>query len=429
MSPRTAYRSRAAILALAGPMVACGSGPGGGGGGTGDWRVAADTVGDTITVVTLSGSVRGSGVLVPEVGIGSLDGPPETQFGNINALAVAPDGTIHVMDAQGPVLRSYGPDGRYLRTVGRPGSGPGEYRQPDSGLAVLSDGRILVRDPGNARMAVFAPDGQPLDSWLLRGGFTTSRPLYVDREDRAWYMLLLDPAADLADWRMGLLRYSPLGEPLDTLPAPASDFEGPFVEARREGRVSRTSVPFTPRFSWTVTPGGEWLVALSSEYRLELMRSDGVVVRMGREAARVPVLPEEKRAHEERITRNMRRMLPTWRWNGPPIPDTKPPFQSIHAAADGRIWVLLHGEGWRAEEERPDPAGDGNLPEVWRDRVTFDVFEADGTFLGSVRGPDGLSVFPEPVFRGDTLWALTRDELDVQRVVRYRVQWEDDPGG
>lgn len=61
--------------------------------------------------------------------------------------------------------------------------------------------------------------------------------------------------------------------------------------------------------------------------------------------------------------------------------------------------------------------------------MTFDVFEADGTFLGSVRAPDGLSVFPEPVFRGDTLWALTRDELDVQRVVRYRVEWEDGPEG
>jgi hypothetical protein len=412
------------VLLLPGCSVTGGGEPSSGG-----WQAVADTVGDTIVVRTLSGSLRGEGLLVPEVAIGTLEGPPETQFGNVTALAVGPDGTIHVMDAQGPVLRSYAPDGTYLRTVGRTGSGPGEYRQPDSGLAVLSDGRILVRDPGNARIAVFGSDGEPLDAWLVRGGFTTSRPMYIDREERTWYMLLLDPSADVADWRMGMLRFSARGEPLDTVPAPTSDHVNPFVEARREGGVSRTNVPFTPRFSWTVTPDGGWLVGLSNTYEVEVRRPDGRVLRMAREWTAVPVDPAEKRANEERIARNMRSQLPTWRWNGPPIPDVKPPFQSLHAAADGRIWVLLHREGWKVEDARPDPRGDGMLPEVWRDRVAFDVFEADGAFLGTVRGPDRLTVFPEPVIRGDTVWGLTRDDMDVQRVVRYHVSWGEARAG
>lgn len=413
------------LLAPALPLLlaACG-GSGGSDGAPGGWVSVSDTLGDTVVVRTLSGSLRGSGVLLEELSIGTLEGPPETQFGNVNGLAVSSDGTIHVMDAQGPVLRSYSPDGRFLRTVGRVGSGPGEYRQPDSGLAVLPDGRLLVRDPGNARIAVYGSDGEPLDSWIVRGGFTTSRPLYVDREGRAWYMLLLDPAADLADWRMGLLRLSPAGEPIDTVPAPVSEHRDAFLEARREGGVSRTSVPFTPRFSWTVNADGGWVTALSTDYRLEVHRPEGGVLRLEREWTPVPVDPAEKRAHEERVTRNMRSGLPTWRWNGPPIPDAKPPFQSIHPARDGRIWVLLHDVGRMVEEARPDPRGDGVIPEVWRDRVRFDVFEADGRFLGTVRAPDGLTVFPEPVIRGDTVWALTRDELDVQRVVRYRVDWD-----
>ena len=36
------------------------------------------------------------------------------------------------------------------------------------------------------------------------------------------------------------------------------------------------------------------------------------------------------------------------------------------------------------------------------------------------RAPDGFKAYPAPVFDGDRVWAVTRDELGVQRVVRYR---------
>jgi hypothetical protein len=54
--------------------------------------------------------------------------------------------------------------------------------------------------------------------------------------------------------------------------------------------------------------------------------------------------------------------------------------------------------------------------------VVFDVYEADGTYLGPVSAPEGFWVYPTPVFDGDRVWAVMRDELDVQRVVRFRVQ-------
>ena len=78
--------------------------------------------------------------------------------------------------------------------VGGRGEGPGELKGPDGGLAVLSDGRILVRDPGNARLQEFLPDGTPGESWtVVRGGFHTSRPLWQDRSDNVYINILLDP--------------------------------------------------------------------------------------------------------------------------------------------------------------------------------------------------------------------------------------------
>ena len=414
----------AVALALVASLAACG--------GEAEWEIrgvawemASDTLGDTVVVRTLSGSVRGGGVLAPVFLVGEMEGPPELSFGNIRALAVGPGGKIHLLDSQGPALRVYGADGAYLQTVGRPGSGPGEYRQPDGGLAVLSDGRILLRDPGNQRISVYSPEGEGLDTWLIRGGFNTGRPLHVDRQERIWYMLLLDPRADVADWRMGLVRFDRQGTPLDTVAAPRTDYQAPRLEARREGSVNINNVPFSPGFTWSVTADGGWLTGLSTRYRVEVERSDGTVLRLERVHDPVAVHPAERTAAEARTTRNMRSNVPDWRWNGPPIPEVKPPFRDLVPASNGRIWVVLHGPGRLVAEARPDPQGGEEEPAVWTEQVRFDVFEADGRYLGVVDAPDGLSLFPQPVIRGDTVWAVLRDDLDVQRVGRFQVEWAD----
>ena len=48
----------------------------------------------------------------------------------------------------------------------------------------------------------------------------------------------------------------------------------------------------------------------------------------------------------------MRRLVPSWRWNGPAIPKTKPIIRALYAGEDGRIWVQLHQPGRRIVDER-----------------------------------------------------------------------------
>ena len=171
-----------------------------------------DTIGDTIVVRTVSGSIwRDTAQLVPEVSIGMFDGPEEYIFGRVVSLAMGPDGTIYVMDRQVPALRVYNADGTYRTTFGRRGEGPGEYQEPDGGLNVLSDGRVVLRDPANARIQVYSPEGEALDTWRIRGGFNTSRRMMVDPEDRSHALILLDPDASVLDWEMGLVQINPDG--------------------------------------------------------------------------------------------------------------------------------------------------------------------------------------------------------------------------
>ncbi|MXX72042.1 MAG: 6-bladed beta-propeller [Gemmatimonadetes bacterium] len=104
-------------------------------------EIVTETIGDTMVVRTLSGSVWGTeATLVPEVAIGDLDGPEEYLFGSIRSIAVADDGTIHVLDVQAQHVRVFDSLGVYVETLGRRGEGPGEFSEAEA-IAVLPDGR------------------------------------------------------------------------------------------------------------------------------------------------------------------------------------------------------------------------------------------------------------------------------------------------
>jgi hypothetical protein len=78
------------------------------------------------------------------------------------------------------------------------------------------------------------------------------------------------------------------------------------------------------------------------------------------------------------------------------------------------------------EEENPDydPQEENSAPTRWREPIAFDVFGEDGTYFGKVHTPDGFQTNPTPVINGDYVWAVTEDDLGVQRVVRFRLEFE-----
>ena len=407
-------------------IIACSSG--GQGSGESDWVAAYDTIGDTIVVRTLSGSLwRDTAQLVPEVSIGMFDGPEEYIFGDVVSVAMGSDGTIYVMDRQVPALRVYEPNGTYRTTLGRGGEGPGEYQRPDGGLNVLSDGRIVLRDPSNARMQVYSPEGEAVDTWRIRGNFNTSRRMVVDREDRSHALILLDPEARVTDWRTGLVQINPDGTAGDTLVIPDTPWEEPTIEASHETEDGHTnmsvnSVPFGPTENAVLSPAGYFIHGISTEYALTYLREDGPALRVEKEFTPVAVASGEREEEEADAIRNMRYTDPNWRWNGPPIPHEKPPYSRFYAGDDGTVWVRVHQPARKVEDPSYDPTDPDAIPDEWREPLLFDVFDQDGSYLGAVRAPDGLGTYPQPVFTRDWVLGIVRDQFDVQTVVRFRVE-------
>jgi hypothetical protein len=403
-------------------LIACNEGPSDSGDGA--WEAIVDTVADTVTVRTLSGSIWGdTATLEQEVSIGALEGPDEYVFAAPSAIAVGSDGTIYVLDTQVPVLRSYGPDGVYRGDLGRDGSGPGEYQGPD-GLAVLPDGRVLVRDPPNSRITVYGADGSWLEQWPHSGGFNTDRRHYVDTAGNNYASTLLERGKPPWEWEFGLVRRSSTGELLDTVPAPTWEYDRAEVTASREGSSSVRTVPFTGKEVWTFSPLGYMVGGLSSDYRIDLYRVDAPVLRIERDWTPVRVLSEEAEEQRRRITEGLQRQYGRWRWNGPEMPTTKPPFKQLFVSEEGDIWVALSSQGRPRMSEAEAIAErevSGRTPLRFWEPPRLDVFSSRGEYLGPVRTPETLRFEPEPIVRGDYMWALTRDELDVPSVVRFRI--------
>ncbi|WP_419165157.1 6-bladed beta-propeller [Candidatus Palauibacter sp.] len=382
--------------------------------------------GDTTVVRTLSGSAWGAdATLVPELSIGEMEGPDELLFGRIASIAVDDEGRIHVLDGQALNVRVFDPTGEYIETLGGPGEGPGELRTAES-VVLLADGRVAVNDQIGFRVQVYRPDGGETETWSYSAGGVVLRlrQLYADRRGRTFVVApQRSPSGNLV---RQVIVFDANGAPRDTLLPPGGDFEPPSVElelvmgAGRARTISQP-VPLTARHYWTLNADGRFVTAISTEYRIDVQRVDSVL-RIERAYEPVAVSEAERSYHRERQTRALRVTQPDWEWNGPPIPGTKPPFRGLVAGRDGRIWVRLWTEASPEENEDHDPGNPRSEPVTWPSPLRYDVFEPDGTYLGAVNPAEGFVDYPQPVFDGDDVWAVTRDALGVERVVRFRIE-------
>lgn len=424
-------RAKCVGLVAAATLVCAAVGCSVGDGSASGWTTVVDTLGDTITVRTVGGLSAGESIpLIEEMRIGAIDGRDEEMLGSINVMAVDGAGNIFVYDRQVPVLRKYGPDGTYIATIGRAGGGPGEYANADGGMIILEDGRLVLRDPGNARFTLYRPDGGHDSEWLGRGGFSTSDPMVVDTAGYV-YSSVIRQTVDGEDpwpgalWIVQQVKMTADGTPVDTLSVPRYRFQRAELVARRGGGTSVNAVPFAARFHWAVHPFGDFVTALGDHYAIDRHQPDGRVLRIARDAAAVPVAAGEKQDAEARAIANMRNTDPDWRWNGPTIPDTKPPITGLYTAEDGRIWVGVPAAGEPIPEDEREPADDRAPnrppPARFREPVVFDIFEPDGRYIGRVHAPHGFSLYPRPIFRGHHVWAVVRDELGVSYLVRFRI--------
>jgi len=99
-----------------------------------------------------------------------------------NDVVVAPNGDIFVAEGHGGAndrILKFSKDGKFIKSIGKKGSGPGEFNGPHA-LAFDSKGRLIVGDRSNNRIQIVDQDGKFISETTEFG-----RPsgIWVDKND------------------------------------------------------------------------------------------------------------------------------------------------------------------------------------------------------------------------------------------------------
>lgn len=369
---------------------------------TAEWSGTMDTLPSGQVVVRNTAEPmwppEGEWQVVEEVRIGRVEGDGPDVFGRVSSFDVDPLGRIWVFEGQAQELRVFGSSGEHVRTIGRQGSGPGEFAQAVK-VDLGPDGNIRVMDPQNARVSLFDTAGTLIESKPAAGGFTM-QPWPGGFDDRGRYYA---PGPRVGErFSMVLVRYDALPTPVDTLEFPKDPItRESFVVRDAAGRPRiMASVPYQGGLQWKFSTAGTIWAMVSDQYRLFELSSGGDTLRtITREFEPLPVTAEDLEGVDEDME---------WftnqggRIDRSKIPSTKPPVIGFFQDDERNSWVKRTTT--RAETGR-----------------LFDVFDADGRYLGDVRLPFPLSLGPVPILRNGVLYGVTRDELEVPYMVRAKV--------
>ncbi|MGI8854777.1 MAG: NHL repeat-containing protein [Thermomicrobiales bacterium] len=84
-------------------------------------------------------------------------------------IAIGPDGLLYITDTGNSRIQVFDQTGKFVRTFGALGTGPGQMDNP-VGIAARADGTIAVADTNNARVLLFTATGAylgavPVPDW------------------------------------------------------------------------------------------------------------------------------------------------------------------------------------------------------------------------------------------------------------------------
>lgn len=377
--------------------------------------------GDTLVLVHRGAGRWGdSAQLVRQASFGEAEGSDTVTLGNIRAIAVGPDGRVFATDGQRLAVRVFDAALRPVALWGRDGAGPGELRNPDGGLAVLSDGRVVVRDPGNARAQVYASDGTPVENWRVVDAGLRTRDNFGRHGDTLLSRVVVSAVGPIDRWTYGLARIAPNGTVVDTVTAPASPLAPQSLVARRGNNTAELPLPFAATSLAVWHPAGGYAVARGDAYAVSWPGRSGWL-RVERRVTATPVLEAEATQERAYVTKGLQWLDPSWTWSGPDIPRVKPFISQLFIGSDGSVWLLREGDAEDRDDPdfRPDDAS--SVERRLRSRLSLDAFTSEGEFLGTVAIPAGVQLRPQPAFDAQGFVALEINDDGVPRLVRYAV--------
>jgi hypothetical protein len=340
----------------------------------------------------------------PAVDIGGT-GDSMYELSEVRGVVRLHDGTIVVANSKPQQLRFFDAHGRLVRTAGRNGTGPGEFRSPTR-LFVLRGDTLVVYDQIARRIVLFTGSGKHIGTFpvipapgrqasIILGAFQDQH-LVAGSSD----VETAEPRPTPYYFTQHAFVYS--------LDGRAGQDIGSFGEV--EHFVQHTVPEFGGTAYWNLafgrqttiaTRGNDILVGDGSSFELRSYNRTGRLTEILRANTPAELLTDaERNAYRQSELKDLQppdRAIETKRVDEMPYPKTIPSFKRFIVADDGRIWIQRY-------------------PHVGDSKERWIVLSARGEFLDELTMPARFRLWTAGA--GFVL-GVYRDEDDIEHVQQY----------
>ena len=330
----------------------------------------------------------------------SIDGIDED--GNIFLFqpylrAVDDSENMYVMEFRDQVIKVFDPDGKFIKTIGAKGRGPGEF-QMISILAVTKDSKLIVADQYANRTSYFDASGRFIGSFKWRKGQTG---IFLVKNSS--YVIGERTNSGIRQFNFFIMKEIDFdGKEIRTYGEFA--MEEPLI-VRTESGTHYASLPDAPRSVFAGDQDRGLLYhCVNNRYTINVYNPSGKIFRKI-DRPYEPVLFTDKDAEEYRakysnndpfgvITKAVREMR---------MPEVKSIVTRMRVDDEGSLWICTN-------ETKQD--GDKIL-------TAFDIFSPEGYYYARV-----WTAANPLIFKNGKAYSMVEDEVTGYRIIkRYKVVW------
>jgi len=332
-----------------------------------------------------------------ELTIGKFDETKEIPLYKPGIYTVNYEGKVYISDESDMAIKVFDQNGTFLKSIGRKGSGPGEFDFISS-MATLPNGNILVMDFQSRRASLFKPDGEFINSYLWRGNifgiylttdssYTVNESIYKEEESELWIKTFDFPGKELVSFG----KFS------------TSEFK----RIRQGNMTIGMSVPQSPRSIFAGDQERQWLYhCLNNKYLIEVYDQNGKLFRkIDRPYEPVAFTSEDAKKFLSRF--EARPDSPGAKLaKQMELPKVKTVAERLLVDDRGNLWVETNEEKKEAEKTLK----------------AYDIFNKQGFYDARI-----WCEFRPGLFAVGKMYRLAEDEETGSRTVnRYRVIWSQE---
>ena len=343
--------------------------------------------------------------LIPELIIDDKSLPEDVFFEGPADICLDNKNDIYICDYKANNIKVLDSSGKFTKTIGRQGQGPGEFQWPFN-IAIYKD-RLVVWELTNRRISVLNPGGEFLKSIQIprfEGRPRKIRALpngdFVIEKIKTYYGDNKKPQECIIEI------YSQELERKKTLYT-QEVWEDKYIITPESTNVPQ---PFAALVYWDVSPDGKIIVGFSESYTIEIYDSEkGKLSSFNHPYEPVKITEQDKKTWFAGLTsagpNGVTQGAPDYIVKNTKFPKYKPPYQQIMVDSEGNILVFPYEE------------------DNFKEFRNFDAFDYRGKFISNVQ-IEGELTFPylaRAIAKGNYFWFIDQNEEGLFRIVKSRI--------